>query len=81
MTTVSHHATTSRALACVKAWEVRHAGHRGKTPRHDKKITLYLETQHFVDAIRAEAKVRNMSVNSFMRAMIRGYFAAALHGR
>lgn len=35
--------------------------------------------QHYVDAIKAEAAVRNMSVCSFLRAMVRGYFAAALH--
>lgn len=44
-------------------------------------LTIYLREQHFVDAVAAEADARNMSVSAFMRAMIRGYFAAALHGK
>jgi hypothetical protein len=45
------------------------------------RIEIYLPSNHYREALRAEARVRNMSVSSFMRAMIRGYFAAALHGR
>jgi len=55
------------------------------TPRQIKRryhtLTLYFPDEHFVDAVKAEAEVRNMSVCSFMRAMVRGYFGAALHGR
>lgn len=37
--------------------------------------------QHFRDAIQAEADALGLTVSAFIRAMIRGYFAAALHGR
>lgn len=53
----------------------------GRPPKKDVHLTVRLPSQHFLDAITAEAGVRKMSANSFMRAMIRGYFAAALHGR
>ena len=67
-----------RAQASVKAWETR----RGGPPLdHRRTITLYLPSEHYKHAVEDEAEARGMSVASFMRAMIRGYFAAALHGR
>jgi hypothetical protein len=45
--------------------------------RRIAQLRVNLPSQHFHDAIKAEAAIRNMSVSSFMRAMIRGYFGAA----
>ena len=41
------------------------------------RLSINLPSKHFLDAVKAEAAVRNMSLSSFMRAMIRGYFGAA----
>ncbi len=65
-------------MGAIEAAETRRAGRPRRRAVH---LNLNLPSQHFLDAIKAEAEVRNMSVNSFMRAMIRGYFGAALHGR
>jgi len=67
-----------RQLGSMKAAETKRLGRR---PQGEIRLNLRLPDQHFLDAIRAEAEVRNMSTNAFMRAMIRGYFGAALHGR
>ncbi len=58
-------------------WETRRSG---RPPAKEVHVTLNLN-RHLRDAVKAEAEVRGMSMNGFMRAMIRGYFAAALHGR
>lgn len=65
-----------QAEAAIRGWETR----RSLRPP-DKVNVTFSVPRHFRDALKAEADVRNMSVHSFMRAMIRGYFAAALHGR
>lgn len=49
----------------------------GRASKKRYSITLALPSKHFRDAIKAEAAVRRMSVNSFLRSMIRGYFGAA----
>ncbi len=66
------------AMGGIRAAETR----RRERPRQEEiRVNVRLPDRHYLEAIRAEAEVRNMSVNAFMRAMIRGYFAAALHGR
>ena len=65
--TITDYDSNDTALA-----KIRQGGHG---------FDIAVPSQHFLDAIKAEAEVRNMTVNSFMRAMIRGYFGAALHGR
>jgi predicted DNA binding CopG/RHH family protein len=48
----------------------------GKT--HKKvQLTFSLPDQHYLDAIKEEARIRGMSLNHFMRSMVRGYFGAA----
>jgi hypothetical protein len=61
-----------------------HSAGSAETRRGDRQppvlgaqITIRLRDKHYVDAIKAEAAIRGMSVSSFMRAMIRGYFGAA----
>jgi len=66
-----------RIVGAVHAAESR----RGGTTKKQVLMTVNLRDQHFLDAIKAEADVLGISVSSFMRSMIRGYFGAALHGR
>jgi hypothetical protein len=71
-------ATSDLVTGAIEAWETRR---KGLPPKKQVKLNINVGNQHLLDAIRAEAEVRNMSVNSFMRSMIKGYFGAALHGR
>jgi hypothetical protein len=64
----------TRTLAAVAARETVESGRPRKKRVH---LTISLPDQHFRDAIKAEAAVRHMSVNSLIRAMIRGYFSVA----
>lgn len=58
----------------IAAWETRRTG---RPEKRRVGFTVYLPDKHFLDAIKAEAEIRNMTVSSFMRSMIRGYFGAA----
>ena len=49
--------------------------------RNGQYVTIYFPNHHFLDALRAEAELYKMNLSPFMRSMIRGYFAAALHGK
>lgn len=77
--TMLHSDAMYHAQRVVEDWERRRSPFAPK--RQKSYFTVYLPNAHYKKAIEAEAAIRNMSVNSFMRAMIKGYFAAALHGR
>ena len=68
------HAVSQITRGTIEAQETRR---EGKPCKRARTITFSLPDQHYVDAIKEEAKVRGMSVNHFMRSMVRGYFGAA----
>ena len=75
MTDIAH---TERIKWSSRAQHTRRYGKLRKDPMPNRvQMTITLPDQHYLDAIREEAKIRGMSVNHFIRSMLRGYFGVA----
>jgi hypothetical protein len=58
------------------AREARKRGEEVALSKYDGRLEFVLP-QQWIDEIRVDARSKGLSVSSFMRAMIRGYFGSA----
>lgn len=62
-----------QVLGGIEAQETRRLG---LPPKKQIQMTVNLGDQRLLDALRAEARDKRMTLNSLMRAMIKGYLGA-----